>query len=210
MKEDMRGLFYIVKGQYRKDKDPDGVSVSGYDPTSPGTPEWYQLKDRICFHTLACGSDLNKVVHGVYTQIKKWKTAERYFKHVCSVTSDDYYQLHYKGQKPLTPEQRSKRAEGRCPRVSPPMKVLEGKIYECFGDYYSDLVEEMEDLAYTELKGQTPFKKSTKLVKKTKSLVAPEMETPTPPKSLVKSTPPTHKVLTPVQKKRSFKKLSLQ
>ena len=71
MKEDMRGLFFIVKGQYRKDNDPDGVCISGYDPNSPNTEEWYQVKDHITFHTFACGSDLNKVAHGVYTQTER-------------------------------------------------------------------------------------------------------------------------------------------
>lgn len=176
-KEDMRGLFFIVKGQYKTDNSKDGVCVSGYDPEDPNTKEWYMLVDNVTFRCFACGSDLNKVIGGVSRVIFKFKTRERYFKHVCKVTSEDYYEVHYRGRRPLTHDEIVKKAEGKCPRVSPAMKALYSKIYSCYGDYYSDLVKVEEDKAYKELKEQTPFHKSKKLMSKIK-LEEPVVEKP--------------------------------
>lgn len=180
MKEDMRGLFFIVKGQYQKDNSEDGVCISGYDPYAPNTTEWYMLMDNVTYYCIACGSDLKKVLGGVKRAITKHKTRERYFKFVCEVTSEDYYETHYLGHAPLTPEQRANKMEGRCPRVSPAMKTLYGKIYDHYGDFFSDLIEAEEYTAYEALKGQTPFKKSKKLVKKTLTPVVEEEKTTKP------------------------------
>lgn len=188
MIEDMRGLFFIVKGQYVKDsKDSDSVCISGYDPYAPDTTEWYMLLDNVTFYCYACGGDLNKVVKGVKTAITKFKTKQAYFKHVCTVTNEDYYETHYKGEAPLTPEQLSAKMEGRCPRVSPAMKKLYGAVYDAYGDFFADVVEEQEDLAYEALKGQNPFNKSKKLVRKTKSLEKPSGEVKKTPLKKVKS-----------------------
>ena len=55
MTEDMRGLFFIVKGQYRKgegkkivnDVSGDYMWLGGYDPTLKDTPStrWYMCLD---------------------------------------------------------------------------------------------------------------------------------------------------------------------
>lgn len=195
MKEDMRGLFYIVKGQYKKDNEE--LSVSGYDPCADDTVEWYRLLDKKTHFCLCCGRDLESVVRGVYHTIKRYKTAERYFKFVCSITSEDYYEVHYLGHAPLTLEQRNKKVVGRSPRVSPKMFELEEKILECYGDFYEDYIEEMEDLAYQELKEDTPFRKTRSLVKKVRSL--PTLEEDSSEERLVRS----EKGATP---KRSLKK----
>lgn len=196
MKEDMRGLFFIVKGQYQKDNSEDGVCISGYDPYAPTTNEWYMLMDNVTFHCFACGSDLKKVLGGVKRFITKYKTRERYFKHVCEVTSEDYYEVTYLGHRPLTPEQRASKMEGRCPRVSPAMKDLYRKIYDNYGDFFSDLIEKQEDEAYEALKGQTPFKKSKKLVKKTTPLETPVVEEKKTLKKVVKKDTPKEEVVT--------------
>lgn len=202
-KEDMRGLFFVIKGQYKKDNSSDGVCVSGYDPYAPDTEEWYMVLDNTTFFCVSCGSNLKKVIRGVYNNIVKYKTRKNYFKQVCTITSEDYYEVHYLGQPPLTIEQRNAKMEGKCPRVSPAMKVLYTKIFREYGDFFDDLVREQEDLAYEALKGQTPFKKSKKLVKKTKTLntaVVEEEKAPEKtPKKLVKKshtedTPMTTKV----------------
>ena len=52
--------------------------------------------------------------------------------------------------------------------MSPAMKKVYKKVYDTYGDYYREEIEEQEDLAYEELKGDTPFNKTKKLVKKTK------------------------------------------
>lgn len=197
MKEDMRGLFFIVKGQYQKDNSEDGVCISGYDPYAPNTTEWYMLMDNVTYYCIACGSDLKKVLGGVKKAITTHKTRERYFKFVCDVTSEDYYETHYLGHALLTPEQRSSKMEGRCPRVSPAMKTLYGKIYDHYGDFFSDLIEAEEDKAYESLKGQTPFKKAKKLVRRTAPLETPVVEEKKEaPKKLVRSNTTKEEVVT--------------
>lgn len=174
----MRGLFFIVKGQYRKGVEPSYVNketndlgyIGGYDPYSKETPNWYMLLDCKTFHCIACGGDFKKVLRGVYNTIVKHKgSAKKYFKHVCSVTSEDYYEVHYLGRTPLNHDQRVQKAEGRCPRVSPAMRCLYERIYEEYGDFYSDEIKEMEDLAYSDLVEEKPYNKARKLVSKSKN-----------------------------------------
>lgn len=198
---DLKGLFFIVKGQYQKDNDPSGVCISGYDPDNKNTNEWYQLKDRITFHTIACGGNLEKVLKGVYTTIKKFKTQERYFRYVCKITAEDYYSVHYKGKTPKTSEEIVKTTEGRSSRVSPVMKELYKKVFDTYGDYYEEEISVWEDKAYEDLKGDTLFSQSKKLVRRTKLVETPkeetskktlkkkEEETPTPPKTGTLKTP---------------------
>ena len=66
---------------------------------------------------------------------------------MCSITQEEYYEVHYLGHTPLTKEQRDKKAEGRCPRKSPSSKALEIEVLKNYGIYFSDDVERMEDLA---------------------------------------------------------------
>ena len=205
MKDDMRGLFFIVKGQYSKGVEPSFLNkaknevsyIGGYDPYNDETPEWYMLLDKNTFHCIACGGDFNKVLKGVYTTIKKYKgVAKSYFRHISSITSDDYYETHYLGRTPLTHEQRVKKAEGRCPRVSPVMMEIYQQVYNEFGDYYEEEIKEMEERAYSEIKDQTPFKKAKKLRSMTKSIKT-HVETP---KEEVKDSQITPRLMKKVRK----------
>lgn len=180
MNDDMRGLFFIVKGQYKKGAEPSFLNnasneisyIGGYNPESENTVEWYMLMDCKTFNCIACGSDPNKLVKGVYNVIKKYKgVAKKYFKYISDTTSDDYYEVHYLGKRPLTREERAKKAEGRCPRISPVMRCLYEAIYSEYGDYYREEIEEMEDLAYEDLKEEKPIHKTKKLMAKTKKSV---------------------------------------
>lgn len=153
MSENMRGLFFIVKGQYTKGAEPSfnnditgGVSyIGGFDPYSEDTAEWYMLLDSKTFNCVSCGRDINKMLKGVYNTIKRYKgSAERYFK---SLKEANY---------------------GKGTHQPPAMRCLYEHIYEEYGDFYSDEVEEMEDLAYSELVEEKPFNKSKKLVSKHK------------------------------------------
>lgn len=173
----MRGLFFIVKGQYSK-VEPSFINretndknyIGGYDPYNKETPNWYMLLDCKTFHCVSCGGNLKKVLKGVYNTIIKHKgVAKKYFKHVCSVTSEDYYETHYLGHSPLTPEKRASKAEGRCPRVSPAMRCLYERIYAEYGDFYSDEIRETEDLAYSDLAEEKPHNKARKLMSKTRN-----------------------------------------
>ena len=189
MSEDMRGLFFIVKGQYRRGVEPsfknsvsgDVSFIGGYDPFRDDTENWYMLMDKNSFNCISCGQDLNKVLKAVHTIIVKHKgSAKSYYKYLSATTTDDYYEVHYLGKAPLTHDQRVKKAEGRCPRVSPVMRELYRNIYEEFGDYYEDEIGEMEDLAYSELvekrKESKPINKAKKRLAKVKPQ-KPVMET---------------------------------
>ena len=182
--ESMRGLFYIVKGQYSKTEpvvyiEGEAKHIGGYDPENPNTAEWYRVQDNVVHHCFSCGSDLDKCVEAITKMIKHHKTRKSYFRYVCRVTSEDYYETHYLGHEPLTPEKRAKKAEGRCPRVSPAQKRLEDAVFNEYGDYYSDLIEEAEETAYRAIKEDKPLNKAMKRHKKlTKSVSVPEEETP--------------------------------
>lgn len=214
MSDEMRGLFFIAKGHYLKGVAPAFVNketnetqhIGGFDPYNEKTEEWYMLMDCKTFHCIACGSDLERVLKGVYTSIKKHKgVAKRYFKHVSNTTSDDYYETHYLGKRPLTREELAKKAKGRCPRVSPVMRCLYERIYEEYGDFFSDEIREMEDLAYSELREDKPIHKTKKLVAKTKKNVG-GVEI-TPKKEEVIDTPTPKKLKSKV--KLGVKKLSM-
>lgn len=214
--DSMKDLFFIVKGQYRKGVEPSFVNrvsgdvsyIGGYDPSSNDTETWYMVMDKITFHCFSCGSDFNKVLNAIHTVIMKYKgSAKKYFKHVSDTTSDDYYEVHYLGRTPLTPEQRSKKAEGRCPRVSPVMQEHYKAIYEMYGDFYRDQIEEVEDLAYSDLeeviRDSRPINKTKKRLGKTK---APKVEMETPKESVTQTL--EKKVVKP-KVKLGVKKLSV-
>lgn len=220
--DSMRGLFFIVKGGYVKGVEPQYTNrvtgdvgyVGGYDPERDTTQEWYMLMDRKTFQCIACGGDYQKVLRGVKTVILKYKgSAKRYFKHISQTTSDDYYEVHYLGHEPLTPDQRTKKAEGRCPRTSPIMRCLYEEIDHYYGDYYTSDIEVLEDEAYSELVEERPVNKSRKIVnraKKSLGLQTPQ-ETPHTEKRPVLKKPPVEKedvtptIIKPV--KRSVKLL---
>lgn len=214
-KDDMRGLFFIVKGQYRKGVEPKVINsatgnetyIGGYNPHSDDTVNWYMLLDRKTFRCCACSNDLNKVVRSVHTIIMKYKGVARgYFKHISQTTSDDYYEIHYLGHKPLTHMEREKKGKNKYPRVSPVMRCLYEEVDKRWGDYYEDLITEMEDLAYEDLKGEKPVNKSRKLVSKHK-VEKPVLETPKHTEVIDTSTP---KKLVKPKVKMGVKKLSME
>lgn len=214
----MRGLFFIMKGKYKKAKPSftnevtgDTTYIGGYDPENENTEEWYMLMDKETFHCVACGSSLKKVLDSVKSVIVRYKgEAKLYFRHVSKVTSDDYYETHYLGHKELTPDKRAKKAEGRCPRVSPAMRFLYSRVLEEYGYFFSEDIEEMEDLAYETLKDNTPLRKSKKLMARTKTNNKTEMVKKTPLKKKEKKVMEKPNKLIKPKKKFGFKKLSIE
>lgn len=197
--DSMRGLFFIIKGGYVPKASPSFTNrvtgeedfIGGYDPDREDTREWYMVLDRKCYHCVACGSDYEKVLGAVKSTILKHKgQAKKYFKHLSDTTSDDYYEVHYLGRKELTPEQRTKKAEGRCPRTSPIMRCVYEEIDRMYGDFYSEDIEVMEKEAYEALVDEKPVNKSRKIFNRAR-------------KSLVVKTPDTKKADT---KKKVLKK----
>lgn len=159
MSDSMRGLFFVMKGQYTKGAEPsfinkvteDKMYIGGYDPYSEDTQEWYMVYDCQKFNCISCGADLNKVLKGVYHTIKRYKgDLGKYIKFVN--TNREIY------------------------KESPIMRHLHEEVYNEYGDAFRDMVVEMEDLAYSELKEEKPLNKTRKLMKKTSKGV--EIETP--------------------------------
>lgn len=156
IKRDMKDLFFIVKGKYAPKTMPSFTNkvtgeeqfIGGYDPENENTEEWYMLLDRKTYFCIACGGSLENVLKAVYRTIVHFKTARNYFKHVCKVTSEDYYEVNYLHKPPLTQEQRTKKAEGRCPRVSPAMKEIYAQIDLAYGWFFEDMIDERVGNAY--------------------------------------------------------------
>ena len=149
MKDEMRDIFFIIKGQHAKGVEPsvkdkttgDVTYIGGYDPYSDDTVEWYQLVDNITFNTICCGSDLDKVLRGVYTTIKHFKgRVKKYVKYV----------------------------EKSDTKTSRMMVLLKKSIYEEYGEYYEEDIKKMEDLAFSDLRGDTPLMRGKKLMSKVK------------------------------------------
>lgn len=204
MSDDMRNLFFIMKGQYRKGVAPSFVNkvsnevswVGGYDPNSDDTEEWYQALDCKTYHCVACGSDLDRVLKGVYnTIVTHGGVTKRYFKHVSDTTSDDYYEVHYLGKAPLTHEQRVKKAEGRCPRVSPVMRCLYEQVFSEYGEHFREDIKVMEEKAYDTIEERRPHNKTKKLVSKVKTNEGGVVKTQTTREEVI--TTPTLKKVTP-------------
>ena len=153
----MKGIFFIIKGDYRKTEPHFTNSVSGdvnyiggYDPYNSATKEWYMLLDNINFKCIACGSDFNKVLKGVYNNIKTYKG--NYKKYAKSILGDF--------------------------KPAPTMQCLYQQIYKEYGDFYIDEVQEMEDLAFSEIKEETPLNKTRKIISKGKAKLKKVVATP--------------------------------
>lgn len=158
-KEDtMRGLFFIIKGQYQRDYRNKDNHTLGYDPFNSDTSEWYMVLDNKTFTCVSCGSDLQKVLQSLFKVIKRYRgEAYRYFKQVSESVS----------------------------KVSPSTRNIYHQVFNEFGDYYEDEVREMEDLAYEELKQERPVFKSRKLMEKRKESLHTVETTPVEEKMLV-------------------------
>lgn len=144
----MRGLFFIVKGQYSKGARPSVVNTSGdvsylggYNPLSDDTKEWYQVIDNTTFNCVACGGDLDSVLRSLSNLIKKHKgSLKRYLK----------FMKHY------------------STGVSPSMREFYKHLYEEYGDFFSDIVCGVVEKAYEDLVVETPVNRSKRLMAKTK------------------------------------------
>lgn len=184
--EDLRGVFFIVKGQYRRNCGQSFVNeatgdvnhLGGYDPTSEDTSEWYMVLDNITFNSVCCGGDFDKIVRSIGNVIKRYKTKARYLKEL---------------------RERDVRS-----KVSNPMRCLHQAIYNTYGDFYSDYIEEQEDLAYGDAVFKTPLQRTKDIKKKTK---VKKLATTAPLKKEVSKEPKTLRRKAPL--KRSLKKLSI-
>ena len=147
MTGDMRGLFVIIKGQYRDKRgerffnevSEDYNYLGGYDPSDPETSEWYMLYNVETLECYCCSGDFDKVLSGVFKAIVKFHSRKRYLEDLNSV------------------EQTVR---------SPKHDRLMREVIERFGDYYREEIEEQEDYAYKVLKDNTPLRKNKKRLRK--------------------------------------------
>ena len=155
--EDLRGVFFIVKGQYKRNCGQSFINeatgdvnhIGGYDPSSGETSERYMVLDNITYNSVYCGGDFNGAVKSIGNVIKRYKTKARYLKEL---------------------KERDTRSN-----VSKPMRCIYEAIYNTYGDFYSDYIEEQEDLAYGDITFKTPLQRTKDIKKKTtvKRLVTP-------------------------------------
>lgn len=218
----MKGLFFIIKGHYCRGLSPAYINkvtgetghLGGYNPYSEDTEEWYQVLDRKCFNTIYCGSDIHKALSSVQNTIVRFKgVARNYFREVSKTTSDDYYEVHYLGHRELTPEQRTKKCEGRCPRTSPVMADMYRNIDSLYGDYMCDEIGAAEESAYERLKSERPVNKSRRLLQRTRKSLGLENVVQTQEKKPVlkktKEKEVSHQKLVNTRKRKSVKLLSV-
>lgn len=174
MKTDMKGVFFIVKGQYRRrgevfynDVSGEKNYLGGYDPESEDTVEWYMLLDNITFNTWASGCDLNKILLCARKYIKKYVSRDRFLASLDTM----------EGGK----------------NTSPIHARLMREVYNTYGDYYEDKIEKVVGDEYEVLKDtliNPYFKKTKRLFKRVKntSVETPRTPVETPQDTLV-STP---------------------
>lgn len=197
--ESLRGLFVIVKGVYLP-----SVGVKSYDPEGEDTREHYMLMDRECFNPVACGDTLEKVLKSLDNTIRRYKTRKAYFKHLHDYTTEDYYHIHYEGGSPYSDGEVKMLlgSGGHRTRVSPIMKEHYKDVIDRYGEYFSDKVEEVEDMAYAKIK--TPVERS--MSKKVLVKRLPSVKTPKEEKKVLKKITPKKKGL--VLKRKHNKTLS--
>lgn len=165
MKESLRGLFYIVKGHYVKNKAPrfwNEVSetdnyIGGYDPDREDTEEWYMVLDSETFRCHGAVSTLLGAGNIIRHIILKHKTKEHYF-----TTLEQYENT-----------------------VSPTHRRLHQEVYNTYGDYFSQYVKDVEDSAYNEVRNNTPVMKARNKKKRSLSKVVVEMVEVTPSKNTI-------------------------
>lgn len=142
MKEDLRGVFIIIKGQYRR-KEPIMVYkekeyyIGGYDPEDESTMEWYRVVDRELGICAYAGSSLERALHAVRREIIRHKDLRTYMKRMRKYTRNSSNSIYL----------------DRCAE-------------EEYGYYFRNKIKRMEDEAYDFLKDNTNVKKAKRRFKK--------------------------------------------
>ena len=147
-KNDLKGMFFIVKGQYKNGVSPTFINsvtkgtqfLGGYSPDGEETVEHYMVLDNVIFNCICTSDNLETIKRGIQKAVCHYKTRERYLEEI-----------------------------GNCDRrsrVSKPMRCLYEEIYKTYGDYYEELVEEQVDIAYSSGSFKTPLQRSSDIKKK--------------------------------------------
>lgn len=168
MLEDLRGVFFILKGSYRHHLEPAWVNpvtettnwCGGFNPSLSTTEEWYMLLDSLTLTCHRASSDLQRVLEGVDYTIKKYKTRAVFEKTMRSLEFG---------------------------MTSKSTKALDEHLGHLYGHHFAALVREREDIAYTHLRENTPVAKARKLKRRVVTPVSVSGAEDTPPTT--KTTP---------------------
>ena len=172
---DMRGLFFIQKGQYSKSgtcvtvKDGGEYEeryVGGYDPNAEGTVSHYCVMDKITFHTVYGGSSLEKALECLEKVIINYgNNPERYFEAVSESTNEDFYYRHFQGLPGFSDATAKKRVEdGRSWKSSIHTKRTGYAVYKLYGRFFEDVVYDTEERAVQKIE-ENLHKKRNKMRK---------------------------------------------
>ena len=115
------------------------------------------LVDTITWHTQCANSDYEVVLRAVEKLIKKYKT-RRHFEYVMS---------------------------GVISRNARSVQELDKAVYEEWGDFFQEDIEEEEDLAYEYLRDNTKFNKTKKKMRGKVIGITPKMGVETTPEVVV-------------------------
>lgn len=151
MSNSLNNVFYVVKGQYQKGLAPvcfyeekgETLYLGGFNPYSENTVEWYGLYDNITHRCYGCGN-LDSIFSALRKVVKLYRNKEKLIK---AYNSGEY-------------------------RVSKAQKVLHEGIFNEFGDYLREEIEEIVDESFEEIKNDTPFNRAKKRMKRSRTLVA--------------------------------------
>ena len=135
VKENLRGMFNIVKGQYCKKKplvtvNDNSYYIGAFDPENFETKEWYRVIDENG-RVIHAGISLDKALNSIKREIIRSKTKEGYIKSIINYSVDN----------------------------SKIMKEMDRLLIDEYGYYYEDMIEEMENEAYNYIKDYTVSKK---------------------------------------------------
>lgn len=186
MNEDLRGVFYILKGQYKHHLEPAWTNpvtettnwCGGFDPSLSTTEEWYMLVDSLTLTCHRASSDLDLVVRGVEYTITKYKTREHFERVMRSLNFGV---------------------------ASKSTKALDEHLIHLYGHHFTALVKEQEDLAYKHLRENHPALKARKKLHRRSAPVEMVNTTPAtipaPKGDGVNTTPRKKKALRPRHRK---------
>lgn len=145
----LEDIFYITKGQYLKQSPQVEIEgemkfIGGYNPENKNTIDWYRVLDNKTFFTLCAGPSLEKCLDVLTKTVKQVKTVEGYYEYLATFTTEDYWQVNYLGETPLTPEEAKEVAstEGKQMRTGRVQKAYESEIFKAYGDFYDEEVKE--------------------------------------------------------------------
>lgn len=151
--EELRDMFYIVKGQYEKKKPVVEVGeneyhIGAFDPEDYATKNWYRVIDRETGRCIHAGSSLDRALGSIRREIIRSKTLRGY------LTSFSEFS-----------ERKNKK-----------MKEMDECIDEEYGYYFRDMIREEEDKAFEFLKDDTDTKKAKRRFKRIKTGVETQSE----------------------------------